>query len=228
MSYKKYATTLVFLNMKKKQASSFGYHSDDGGLFCGNGISNLRFEPFTAGDVVGVGIDLGSCTFFLTKNGKSLWTNLKAPKYATLFPCLGIDSLDICEANFGEKPFLYDVTEKRIDSEVKMSDRERLVRNRMGTVFNKLLDLFSLGGNPSQAHFPVLGADGQEIRKEEFDLYFGHLQRRRGRGERSHVVFAFDEEQMDDEEEEEEEEYVEEEFKVHEFEELEFEESDQV
>ena len=54
---------------------SWGYHGDDGQLFCIDVGSN-RGRPygptFGSGDVIGCGVDFGSKSAFFTKNGEHL------------------------------------------------------------------------------------------------------------------------------------------------------------
>ena len=54
-------------------ALSWGYHSDDGGIFHRNGDMLRPYgPPFGVGDTVGCGIDLARGSVFFTVNGRYL------------------------------------------------------------------------------------------------------------------------------------------------------------
>lgn len=99
-------------------SASFGYHSDNGGLYHGSGRMQKRAGAFGPGDTVGMGIDYASGGIFVTKNGKFLdfgWVDLKYYLEETkqLYPVIGIDSKDVVQVNYGggfsEKPFQFDL-----------------------------------------------------------------------------------------------------------------------
>jgi hypothetical protein len=50
---------------------SYGYHSDDGEKFGGDGEGSSYGETFGPGDIVGCGADFQNNTLFFTKNGVS-------------------------------------------------------------------------------------------------------------------------------------------------------------
>ena len=156
----------IYSKSFEKKAYSFGYHSDDGGLFCGVGFSRSKFESFKAGDVVGVGVDLRSGTFFVTKNGIAVSTDLEVPRHANLFPCLGIDSLDICEANFGQKPFLFNVNFAEMEHSLKVLNCKNMVRSRQ-------IYLEDLLAKHNEDYRGRLMDGVWEVMKEELEMYFG-------------------------------------------------------
>jgi len=93
---------------------SFGYHSDDGGLFHSSGRMLRSYGPhFGAGDIVGCGINylaggMGADIFF-TLNGKFLGVAFYGVM-DQLFPVVGIDAHVALQFNFGaNKPFVFDL-----------------------------------------------------------------------------------------------------------------------
>ena len=90
-------------------ATSYAFHSDDGGIFHGTGIKVRYYgPPYGVGDVVGCGLDYKTREIFFTLNGKYLgvaFTDVKG----TLFPTVGIDSKNPVALNFGERPFAFDM-----------------------------------------------------------------------------------------------------------------------
>ncbi len=95
--------------------SSYGYHSDDGGIFHGPSASFSRHRgrpTYGPGDVVGCGLDYVSRRVFFTKNGKFLGYEFDVVDSDVvktgLFPTVGIDSDRPIFVNFGERPFHFD------------------------------------------------------------------------------------------------------------------------
>ncbi|KAL3808709.1 hypothetical protein ACHAXA_003788 [Cyclostephanos tholiformis] len=94
--------------------ASYGYHSDDGGIFHGVGIPPRRGRPpYGPGDVVGCGLDYELRRIFFTKNGWFLGYEFdkvgKDVVESGLFPTVGVDSECPIFVNFGERPFYFDL-----------------------------------------------------------------------------------------------------------------------
>mmetsp|Transcript_17443 Transcript_17443/g.36045 ORF Transcript_17443/g.36045 Transcript_17443/m.36045 type:complete len:567 (-) Transcript_17443:28-1728(-) len=93
-------------------ANSFGYHSDDGGIFRNNGDMVREFGPkWGEGDTVGCGIYYaeGGGRIFFTLNGRFLgYAFLNVALHEPLYPTVGIDSNKPIAVNFGHKPFVFD------------------------------------------------------------------------------------------------------------------------
>ena len=94
--------------------SSFGYHSDNGGLYHGSGHARQRTESWGPGDTVGMGVDYVSKTIFVTKNGRFLGsaydvfhTDFLANQ--DLYPVVGMDSKDTVHVNYGAKQFHFNL-----------------------------------------------------------------------------------------------------------------------
>lgn len=95
-------------------ASSFGYHGDDGGIFHSSGGMLRKFGPaYGRGDVVGCGIDHVMRGIFFTLNGEFLgyaWSGLPQEVLERdMYPVVGIDTNDLIHCNFGNEPFTYDL-----------------------------------------------------------------------------------------------------------------------
>lgn len=95
-------------------ASSYGYHGDDGGIFHSSGGMLRKFGPsYGRGDVVGCGIDHVAGGIFFTLNGVFLgyaWTGLPQEMLQQdFYPVVGIDTNDFIVTNFGTQPFVYDL-----------------------------------------------------------------------------------------------------------------------
>jgi len=91
---------------------SYGYHSDDGGIYHGVGRQLSQFGPsFGLGDIVGCGIDYRDHSIFYTLNGNFLGKAFKNIQTGIeLFPTIGIDANVTVEFNYGEKnPFSFDL-----------------------------------------------------------------------------------------------------------------------
>jgi len=91
---------------------SFGYHSDNGGLYHGSGSRRQRTESFGPGDTVGMGVDYVAKTIFVTKNGRFLGYaydvfTMKFLATKDLYPVVGMCSKDTVHVNYGgmDHPF---------------------------------------------------------------------------------------------------------------------------
>ena len=102
---------------------TFGYHSDDGGIFTESGshYSKQLEEPWGPGDVVGAGILFKnkSIKIFFTKNGKFLgfFASKKILKFSqyNLTPAISVDSSYPIKVNFGNDEFLFPIENMILD-----------------------------------------------------------------------------------------------------------------
>jgi hypothetical protein len=95
-------------------SESYGYHSDDGGMFHGKGIPpHLGRPSYGPGDIVGCGLEYKSRRIFFTKNGKFLGYEFDKVDEdvveSGLYPTVGVDSECPIFVNFGERPFCFDL-----------------------------------------------------------------------------------------------------------------------
>ncbi|CAG8697084.1 8339_t:CDS:2, partial [Cetraspora pellucida] len=92
------------------EQESIGYHGDDGLLYLERGRGDKYGPLYTTGDTVGCGINYYDKSIFFTKNGVNLGVASKAIFEGEMYPIGGmISPNERIEANFGEKPFKYDV-----------------------------------------------------------------------------------------------------------------------
>ncbi|KAM0753364.1 competence/damage-inducible protein CinA [Meredithblackwellia eburnea MCA 4105] len=156
------------------QASSWGYHGDDGRAFCSTGTGETYGPTFTTGDVIGCGVDFtdawpedsfgddlkgshkeGGRAFF-TKNGEFLgyaFSNLTGK----LYPSVGLRTAgEMVRANFGSEPFVFPI--------------DALVRDRQRTVMARVASSTippSLLLPPPEPPIPTLYPVSQEERLNE-------------------------------------------------------------
>jgi ankyrin repeat protein len=92
-------------------AKSWGYHGDDGGLFCSavpyDAMRGGRFygPPYQPGDTIGCGVNLTEGKMWFTRNGEQLENGFDNVQ-GRLFPLLGLRHKVVLETNF-EGPFLW-------------------------------------------------------------------------------------------------------------------------
>lgn len=94
---------------------SFGYHSDDGGIYHNQGQMVRKYGPtFGAGDTVGCGVDYQRRAIFFTLNGKFLGYAFEKVSLKMLgqdlYPVVGLDTHCPVACNFGcQQGFLFDL-----------------------------------------------------------------------------------------------------------------------
>uniref|UniRef100_A0A914DRK6 B30.2/SPRY domain-containing protein n=1 Tax=Acrobeloides nanus TaxID=290746 RepID=A0A914DRK6_9BILA len=106
---------------------SYGYHGNDGLVFNSSGKGDPYGPSYSNGDVVGCGIHFSRREIFFTKNGQNLgpavtneimipienekgeFISMEDP-LADLYPTVGLMTMGgVLSANFGQKPFKYDI-----------------------------------------------------------------------------------------------------------------------
>jgi hypothetical protein len=93
---------------------SFGYHSDDGGIFHGQGDMIRRYGPsFGPGDCVGCGLEYSTRRIFFVRNGEFLGYAFDKVSEEMidrgLSPTVGVDTEHPLFVNFGEQSFRFDL-----------------------------------------------------------------------------------------------------------------------
>jgi len=97
---------------------SYGYHSDDGGMFHGKDVAARRGKPtFGPGDTIGCGLDYASRRIFFTKNAEFVgYEFARLRRYVLekgLYPTVGIDSNCPLFVNFGAHPFAFNLRDNQ-------------------------------------------------------------------------------------------------------------------
>ncbi|KAH8601031.1 hypothetical protein B0O99DRAFT_589892 [Bisporella sp. PMI_857] len=91
------------------EPDSWAYHGDDGHSFCCQSSGKHYGPPFTAGDIIGCGVNFNTGYAFFTKNGDFLGTAFREIK-GKLFPSIGMKkSGEHIRVNFGQSPFVFDI-----------------------------------------------------------------------------------------------------------------------
>ena len=101
---------------------TYGYHGDDGKTFANQHVGDKYGPTFDTNDIVGCGINFENQTCFFTKNGTFLGIAFWEMPITNFYPTVGLGSRDeAMQVNFGQQPFLYNITMERIlhDSHTK-------------------------------------------------------------------------------------------------------------
>ncbi|KAF9937965.1 hypothetical protein BGZ67_000669 [Mortierella alpina] len=101
--------------------NSWGYHSDDGFLYFGNGKQNIKYSfEYNEGDTVGCGVNFLDRAVFFTLNGDMLGVAFRFLKDSIpLYPAIGLSQAGTeINANFGDQTFLFNIVDykKRVMS----------------------------------------------------------------------------------------------------------------
>jgi len=114
------------------EPESWAYHGDDGHSFCCQNSGKHYGPPFTAGDVIGCGVNFRTGSAFFTKNGDHLGSFLHSVDRISspstfviantfkgtafreikgkLYPSVGMKKAgEHVRVNFGQSPFIFDI-----------------------------------------------------------------------------------------------------------------------
>ncbi|KAF9167408.1 hypothetical protein DFQ26_004738 [Actinomortierella ambigua] len=100
---------------------SWGYHSDDGHLYFGNGKQNIEYSfEYNEGDTVGCGVNFMDRTVFFTLNGDMLGVAFRFIKDSIpLYPAIALSQSGTeINANFGDQTFLFNIVDYKKASKV--------------------------------------------------------------------------------------------------------------
>ncbi|KAF9585119.1 hypothetical protein BGW38_003828 [Lunasporangiospora selenospora] len=94
--------------------NSWGYHSDDGFLYFGNGKQNIVYSfKYGEGDTIGCGINFVDRAIFFTMNGDMMGVAFRFIKDSIpLYPAVGLSQSGTeINANFGDQTFMFNIVE---------------------------------------------------------------------------------------------------------------------
>ena len=78
---------MVLTRLPGWEPESYAYHGDDGHSYCSQSSGKAYGPPFTAGDVIGCGVNFRTGSAFFTKNGDHLGAlTLTCNSLETSFP----------------------------------------------------------------------------------------------------------------------------------------------
>lgn len=114
------------------EPESWAYHGDDGNSFCCQSSGRGYGPPFTAGDIIGCGVNFRTGSAFFTKNGEHLGIAFREIK-GKLFPSVGMKKPgEHIRVNFGQSPFVFDIDgmmmeeKKRVRQQIEATSTTKL------------------------------------------------------------------------------------------------------
>ncbi|KAI1290615.1 ran-binding protein [Xylaria venustula] len=120
------------------EQDSWGYHGDDGDIYSGHNVGKkYKDTTFSAGDVIGCGVNFRTGHAFFTKNGTNLGPAFRDVK-GKLYPVVGIKKAgEVIRVNFGQSPFVFKIDQlikkeqNMIKQAIARTSVEKLVSSRM-------------------------------------------------------------------------------------------------
>ncbi|KAL2143086.1 hypothetical protein VTI28DRAFT_365 [Corynascus sepedonium] len=119
------------------EPDSWGYHGDDGHSFASQNVGKAYADTFGVGDTVGCLINFRLNHALFTKNGRELPIAFKNVPFkdvkGKLYPIVGLKKKeDHIMANFGQRPFMFDIDgymkrqQDLIEDEIRLADTSKL------------------------------------------------------------------------------------------------------
>ncbi|KAH0542999.1 hypothetical protein FGG08_002607 [Glutinoglossum americanum] len=165
------------------EPDSWGYHGDDGRLFCCQSSGKDYGPQFSSNDVIGCGINFRTGCGFFTKNGTWLGTAFRDIK-GKVYPAVGMKKPgEHIRVNFGQSPFVYDIdslmaAEKElIDSEIEATSVASLHPPLSETSLIQALVAQYLAHD---GYVETARAFGEEVRTEAMALQCGRRSSTKG------------------------------------------------
>ncbi|KAI7893566.1 concanavalin A-like lectin/glucanase domain-containing protein [Mucor mucedo] len=121
---------------------SWGYHAENGKVYSGPGTEKSYGPSYGTGDIIGCGVDFRDMSAFYTINGIYLGIAFDDIYETDIYPFVGFKTAgEKIEANFGTKPFLYDIKQHRANEKREL-----------------LKDVTKQSIEPVVSRFPVINA----------------------------------------------------------------------
>ncbi|KAK4151441.1 hypothetical protein C8A00DRAFT_35928 [Chaetomidium leptoderma] len=120
------------------EPDSWGYHGDDGHSFASQNVGKPYAEIFGVGDTVGCLVNFRLNHALFTKNGRELPIAFKDIPFkdvkGKLYPIVGLKKKeDHIMANFGQRPFIFDIDgymkrqQSIVEDKIRLADTSQLV-----------------------------------------------------------------------------------------------------
>lgn len=92
------------------EQESWGYHGDDGNIFCCQGTRKSYGPKFNTDDIIGCGVNFRNNTAFFTRNGVLLGVACRDINKGRLYPVVGMKKAgEHVRVNFGQQGFFFDI-----------------------------------------------------------------------------------------------------------------------
>ncbi|KAF9107993.1 hypothetical protein BGX29_003846 [Mortierella sp. GBA35] len=128
--------------------NSWGFHSDDGFLYFGNGKQNIIYSyEYREGDTVGCGVNFLDKAVFFTINGEMMGIAFRFIKESIpLYPAIGLSQAGTeINANFGDQTFLFNIVDYKKNIMAKPNHTQPVMTWNNGAKNDKVFQILADG-----------------------------------------------------------------------------------